>query len=334
MNRADRLTEGLTAFLVDRLGVDAAPEVTEVALISSVGNARDPWSFTATWRSPEGNEHRERCVMLLQAEAGQLETALGPEFNAVAALEDSGVPVARALWCDETGDWLGQPFFVTAFVPGTAAMRPLRVEGGVPEIRSVALDLARAAARLHNFDWSQTSLVDLGVVTPEGAALAQLAQWEEQFDRQRLEPHPSLAYAFSWLRSNAPIASHISVVHGDLRFGNLLYDDDRLTALVDWEMVHLGDPVEDLGWVYRRIWTPERSLPFEEFLAAYEHEAARPVDRETLRWYQAFSEAKHAMISLTAARSFFERSTLNLRHADRAETLPAFLDRFYELIAQ
>jgi aminoglycoside phosphotransferase (APT) family kinase protein len=145
-----------------------------------------------------------------------------------------------------------------------------------------------------------------------------------------------LAYAFDWLRRRAPVADRVAIVHGDLRFGNLLYEDGRLTALLDWEMVHLGDPLEDLGWVYRRIWTPERSLPFEEFLAAYEAESLllgwrHPVDADRLRWYQAFSEVKHAVISLTAARSFHDRLTLNLRHADRAATLPAFLDRFFEL---
>ena len=163
--------------------------------------------------------------------------------------------------------------------------------------------------------------------------LRELAAWERQFERQRLEPHPALVYAFAWLRRRAPVAERIGVVHGDLRFGNLLYEGDRLTALLDWEMVHLGDPVEDLGWVYRRIWTPERSLPFEEFLAAYEAEAGRRVEPEHLRWYQAFAEVKHSVISLHGARSFHDRRTTNLRHADRAETVPAFLERFFELVA-
>ena len=129
-----------------------------------------------------------------------------------------------------------------------------------------------------------------------------------------------------------PEAERISIVHGDLRFGNLLHDEGRLTALLDWEMVHLGDPVEDLGWVYRRCgartarcrsrssWPPTRRRP------------AGPVDPDRLRWYQLFSEVKHSVISLTAARSFHERRTPNLRLADRAATVSAFMTRFLELI--
>jgi aminoglycoside phosphotransferase (APT) family kinase protein len=328
------LAEGLTTFLEAELGRGAEPQVSDVAPVASIGNAREPWSFTARWRTPDGDERVERCVMLIKAEAGQLDTALGPELHTIAALAGSGVPVPRALWLDDEGRWLGRPFFVTAFVPGTASMRPLRVPDGVPEIRAVGLDLARAAARLHAVDWQARGLdAHLEPVGVGDVAMRELAAWERQFERQRLEPHPALAYAFAWLRRRAPVAERIGIVHGDLRFGNVLYEGHRLTALLDWEMVHLGDPVEDLGWVYRRIWTPERSLPFEEFLAAYEEEAGRRVEPDHLRWYQAFAEVKHSVISLHGARSFHDRRTANLRHADRAETVPAFLGRFFELVA-
>ncbi|MDH3683507.1 MAG: phosphotransferase family protein [Acidimicrobiia bacterium] len=332
MSRQDEVAAGLLAFLAYELGVVSELIVSDVALISSIGNAREPWSFNVSWCDADGTKHHEQCVMLLKAGAGQLETTLAPEFDTIRALGGSDVPLPRALWCDESGDWLGQGFFVTAFVPGTATMRPLRVEGGVPELRSVALDLARATARLHRFDWRSAGLSSAVPVTVDDAALTQLAIWEDQFERQRLEPHPALVWAFEWLRRNAPTAERVAIVHGDLRFGNVLYEGDRLMALLDWEMTHLGDPVEDLGWVYRALWSPERSLPFSEFLAAYEDELGSPVDAERLRWYQAFSEVKHSVISLTGARSFADRLTLNLRHADRAETVPAFLRRFFELV--
>lgn len=211
-------------------------------------------------------------------------------------------------------------------------MRPLRVEGGVSELRSVALDLARATAELHRFDWQAASLSCLQPVVPADAALAQLSQWEEQFHRNRIGPAPILNWAFERLRRTAPTAQRISIVHGDLRFGNLLYEGEQLTALLDWEMTHLGDPVEDLGWVYRALWSPERSLSFDAFLAAYEAVVGVSVDRDHLGWYQAFSEVKHSVISLTGARSFHDRRSLNLRHADRAETVHAFMQRFREVV--
>ena len=134
-------------------------------------------------------------------------------------------------------------------------------------MRAVARDLASAAARLHALDVAPFG-GHLAATTVDAAAAGQLAAWHGVFLRQRLEPHPALVYAFAWLERHRPVARRISVVHGDLRFGNLLHDQGHLTALLDWEMVHLGDPVEDLGWVYRALWSPAAALPFEAFLGA------------------------------------------------------------------
>ncbi|MEZ5232468.1 MAG: phosphotransferase [Acidimicrobiales bacterium] len=140
----------------------------------------------------------------------------------------------------------------------------------------------------------------LPATTVERAASDQLEHWAAVFERQRLEPLPG-PRARDRVVAGAP-AGHAARGRGAWRppLGNLLHDGDRLTALLDWEMVHLGDPNEDLGWVYRDLWTPA-ALPFEAFLDAYEAAAARPVDRTALRWWQVFSELKHSVISLTAA---------------------------------
>ena len=326
-----RVRDGLTAFLRAELDPVEAVEVADLARISSVGNAREPWSFTARWRR-DGRAHERRAVMLVKVEAGQLETGLAAEFGVLRGLEGSGVPAPPALWLDETGQWIGRPFFATELAPGSADSRALRLEGGDPAMRSVALDLARAAARLHGVDWAAAGIDCLAPVSRSDAARVQLAHWHDLFLRQRLEPHPVLVYAFALLGRDPPEAERVAIVHGDLRFGNLLHERGRLTALLDWEMVHLGDPIEDLGWVYRALWSPARSLSFDEFLAAYGEAAGRPVDPGHLRWYQLFSEVKHSVISLTAARSFHEGRTPNLRMADRAATVAPFMARFLELL--
>jgi aminoglycoside phosphotransferase (APT) family kinase protein len=320
----DTMQVALEAYLAHRVG--EAVSVSDLERVSSVGNAREPWSFTASWAA-----ETVRCVMLVKAEAGQLETTLGPEFHTIARLGGSDVPVPRALWLDETGQWIGQPFFVTEWVPGTADTRLLRDPKSFAVVRAVALELAAAAARLHaiavrNFE------EHLPPATVDDAAITQLTAWHEVFCNQRMEPHPALAYAFTWLAARLPVARRVSVVHGDLRFGNLLYHDRRLTALLDWEMVHLGDPVEDLSWVYRTVWSPAAALPPEEFLDAYVAAGGDQVSAEHLRWYRVFSEVKHSVISLTAARSFADGRTTSLRHADRAATVPAFVIRLLELL--
>ncbi|MEA3215324.1 MAG: hypothetical protein QOJ19_1480 [Acidimicrobiia bacterium] len=318
------LQRGLEAYLAHEVGQPVV--VSDLARVSSVGNAREPWTFTARWA-----DEIVRCVMLIKAEAGQLETTLAPEFHAIACLEGSGVPVPRALWLDESGHWVGQPFFVTEWVPGSADTRVLRDPRNDPAVRAVALDLAGAAARLHAVPVAPFE-AHLASTTVVEAAATQLRTWHEMFLAQRMEPHPALVYAISWLLDRLPTARRVSVVHGDLRFGNLLYEGTRVTALLDWEMVHLGDPVEDLGWVYRKLWSPARALPFQAFLDAYADASGEAVDPEHLQWYCVFSEVKHSVISLTAARSFADGRTTSLRHADRAATVPAFVHRLLELV--
>jgi aminoglycoside phosphotransferase (APT) family kinase protein len=269
--------------------------------------------------------------MLVKAEAGQLETVVGPEFHTVRALWGTAVPVARARWVDEAGAVLGQPFFVTERVSGTADMSLLRRPADDAEARAVAVDLARAAARLHDVDWCVLGIDrHLPVVDVHDAATAQLDYWEELFLRQRLEPLPVAVFAFDWLRDHPPPTQRVSIVHGDLRFGNLLYEDGHINALLDWEMVHLGDPIEDLAWAYRSLWSLEKFLPLDDFLGEYEAAAGTPVDRDHLLFWRLFGELKHSVISLTAARSFADGRTRNIRHADRATTVTTYLSRFLE----
>jgi aminoglycoside phosphotransferase (APT) family kinase protein len=322
----------LEAFVAAHLDGAREVRVVDVAPITSVGNARQAWAFDVTWIDG-GGAHRVECVMLLKADAGQLETLVGPEFHTVRALWGSGVPVARALWVDESGSVLGNPFLVTERVTGTADMSLLRRPVDDRDARAVAVDLARVAAKLHDVDWQALDVARH--LTPgrvDDAATTQLDYWEELFLRQRLEPLPVAVFAFGWLRDHLPPTRRVSIVHGDLRFGNLLYEQGRITALLDWEMVHLGDPVEDLAWAYRSLWSLEKFLPLDEFLAEYVAAGATrtPVARDHFLFWRLFGELKHAVISLTAARSFDDGRTRNIRHADRATTVTAFLAKFLE----
>ena len=322
----------LESFVATQMPAARDIAVEDLAPISSVGNARQAWGFDVTWRHGD-TDHAERvsCVMLVKTEAGQLETLIAPEFNTVRALWGSEVPVARALWMDATSDSIGSPFFVTECVAGTADMSLLRRPADDPEARAIAVDLAAAAARLHQVDWRALG-VDrfLPVVTADDAARAQVDYWEAMFERQRLEPLPVLVFAFGWLHDHLPTTDRVSIVHGDLRFGNLLYDGGRISALLDWEMVHLGDPVEDLAWAYRSLWSLEKFLPADEFVARYCELAGVTITADHFLYWRLFNEVKHSIISLTAARSFNDGRTRNIRHADRATTVTTYLSRFME----
>jgi aminoglycoside phosphotransferase (APT) family kinase protein len=251
--------------------------------------------------------------MLMQVEAGQLESDLATEFRVLAALSDAGVRAPRALWLDTDGSRLGAPAIIMERVPGATDILSLRAREPAARNRAVVLDFARCAAELHCVDWREAGLEFLGAPKAETAAGEQIALWEAQFLRHRMEPHPAIVDAFAWLKAHVPAAERVAIVHGDFRLGNFLYEGERITALLDWEMAHLGDPVEDIAWAYRSLWTPEMHLPLDAFIARYSEKSGIRVDPDNLLFYRLFGEIKHAVISLTAARSFAEGRARNLR---------------------
>ncbi len=320
------LAQRLAAFLTAQV-----PEATDIRIDDltpvSGGNARKAFSFNLILGEKDGHLDIP-CIMLMQAEAGQLESDLTAEFRVIDALKNTGVPAPQAFWIDEDGGSMGAPTIIMERVAGVTDILALRAPEPADRNRAVALEFADAAAKLHAVDIGGMGF--LHSTTQETAATEQIALWEAQFLKHRMEPHPAIAFAFQWLRAHQPVAERISLVHGDYRFGNFLFEGKRITALLDWEMAHLGDPVEDIAWAYRALWTPEMHLPLEAFIARYEAAGGPNVKPENLLFYRLFGEIKHAVISLTAARSFADGRTNNLRLADRMTLALPCVRRFYD----
>jgi len=320
------LAERLHAFLTERVPEATDIRIDDLAPVSG-GNARKAYCFDLVMGDGEGHLDMP-CIMLMQAGAGQLESDLEAEFKVIAALEGSNVPAPRALWLDADGSGLGAPTVIMERVTGVTDILALRAPEPAERNKAIALEFADAAAKLHSVDVRELDF--LGNPTRETAAAEQVVIWEAQFLKHRMEPHPAIAFAFEWLKTHTPVAERISLIHGDYRFGNFLFEDERITALLDWEMAHLGDPAEDIAWAYRALWTPEMHLPLDAFVARY-HDAGGPAIRpENLLFYRLFGEIKHAVISLTAARSFADGRTRNLRLADRMTLALPCIKQFLE----
>ena len=109
------------------------------------------------------------------------------------------------------------------------------------------------------------------------------------------------------------VADRIAIVHGDFRAGNYLFDNSGLISMLDWEMTHLGDPLEDLGWSSMRLWGHENLagglIDREEYIKLYEQKAGAAVDRERLFFYQVLGNTKMSVICLTGIRDFAEGRT-------------------------
>lgn len=121
------------------------------------------------------------------------------------------------------------------------------------------------------------------------------------------EPHPALEYGLRWLTRNRPPTDRTAVVHGDFRNGNLIVGADGIRAVLDWELAHLGDPLEDLGWLCVKAWRFGSPLPvggfggYDELIEAYEAAGGPEVDRDALRWWEIFGVLKWGVICVMQA---------------------------------
>lgn len=282
------------------------------------GNARRAYAFDVTVGDGDGTSQME-AIVLSQVERGQVDSDAAREYRVLRGLNGRGVRAPGALAVDEKGEVVGSPSVVLERMPGAASVSGF-LEPADPECsRALSDDLARATAELHSADWSTTGLADgAPVADPRAVAAAQVDYWHELFEGCRMEPHPALASVYGWLGEHVPEPRRLSLVHGDLRVGNFLTVGPRITALLDWEMAHLGDPAEDIAWIYRPLWSPEGFLALDDFLAVYDEHATAPADGDAVRYWRIFSEAKFATISLRAARAFHDGTSTNLRLIDRA----------------
>lgn len=278
------------------------------------GNARQAFAFDATW--PDGRAMA--CIMLRQVAAKHVDSDTAAEYAVLRSMNGSHVRAPAAIALDADGSVTGAPSIVLQRIDGEAGAVPFLNQPDRAIGRALTEDLARATADLHRFDWQ--------AATDEAdPVLAQIAYWDANFRNHRLEPHPVLAWLFGWLRRHAPRPARLALVHGDLRPGNFLYEGARVNALLDWEMAHIGDPAEDIAWIYRALWSPERFVPIEQFLDVHAQQAGFAIPRRSVTFYRIFSEAKFASISLAAAHSFASGGTSNLRHIDRAAKVPECL---------
>ncbi|MFZ1491624.1 MAG: phosphotransferase family protein, partial [Ilumatobacteraceae bacterium] len=156
---------------------------------------------------------------------------------------------------------------------------------------AIAQDFMRCLARLHHLDVVRLRLADAGSTVADHVH-AQLDEIDALIAFRGGVPAAELAIALGWLRANVPAYDGPPVlVQGDTGPGNFMFDGDRVTAIVDWELAHPGDPMDDLAWVsLRSVQEPFPDL--EERFAEYEHASGHPIDVDRIRYYRVLAEAK------------------------------------------
>ncbi len=251
--------------------------------------------------------------MLQRERPGGIRTGGGmaAEAGLIRAAGAAGVPVADVMAAGDD-DGLGGAWLVARRVDGETIPRRILREEQYGEARALlAGQCGRALAALHSVP---PDAVD-GLVE-----LDQVAQFRELVDALG-QPHPAFELGFRWLEERRPPPSGRAVVHGDFRHGNLIVGPDGLRAVLDWELAHLGDPMEDLGWLCVRAWRfggPEPVGGFgsrDDLYDAYEAAGGRPVDRATTHWWEVLGTLKWGVMCIIQAATHLTGQTRSVELA-------------------
>lgn len=327
----DSVARRLLVFLRAQAG-----EQVEIGALArfTVGFSWVTYGFPAKWIEADQRVARELILRVGPPNGIFAPYRAAPEFAVLQALRASAVRAPRAYWCCDDLDVLGAPFFICERVEGEAPI-PWSRDGKPVFDEASRIGLADqfigAVAALHNFEWRGTGVETLeGARTPEHAAVSEIDVWSGRMQAWSTRRYPILDYALAWFRADAPRAARISVVHGDYRIGNFLVADAKITAILDWELVHLGDPLEDLGWICMQAWRGRSPymchlLTREELSDKYAVLTGMDVDAAALRYWEAFGTFKLAAMHLAAAYSFETRGFNDMRMAGMAAQIPRML---------
>jgi aminoglycoside phosphotransferase (APT) family kinase protein len=207
------------------------------------------------------------------------------EGAALQAAMATGVPVPEVLACGGDPSVLGAAYIVMRHVDGETIARKILRDDTYGDARSVLVSqLGRAAAQIHSIDVGAVAQLQLQ---------DNVAYYRDILD-QLGQPIAAFEYGFRRLEANRPDVVAPRVVHGDFRLGNVIVGDDGLRAVLDWELAHLGDPMEDLGWVCVRAWRFGSSAPvaglgeYRQLFDAYSSVTGVDVDADAVRWWEAF----------------------------------------------
>jgi aminoglycoside phosphotransferase (APT) family kinase protein len=276
------------------------------------GASREIWSFDCTMTNARGTEKRS-LVLRRDPGAQRIESNRLHEFLVLRAAFEEGVPVPEVFWVSEDPAVLEASFFIMQRVEGeTIARRLLRDDEYAHARKIMPTQLAQIAARIHTVDPIKHKLDFLPEPGPN-SALTEVRKYEENFRKLALQPYPAFELAFRWLYERVPKTPQKALVHGDYRIGNIIFGPDGVRSILDWELAHLGDPMEDLGWMCVRAWrfgadeNPVGGLgQREDFWAAYEKASGISVDPAAARWWEVFGVLKWGIITISQARTHMD----------------------------
>jgi len=283
----------------------------------SGGASRETWRFEADGRP----------LILQRQRAGDARDMM-IEASVVQAAGAGGAPAPALLEARRRDD--GMAFMVLEAVEGETIARKIQRDPEFVDARkNLVADLGGALAKIHSLDPRSV---------PGLEETDQIAYYTELLDGLG-QPHPVLELVRNWLLAEKPPTAAASIVHGDFRLGNIIVGPDGLRAVIDWELAHVGDPMEDLGWLCVKAWrfgglAPVAGLgEYGELFEAYESAGGGQVDPSVVHWWEVLGTWKWAImciiqanVHLTGAARSHELAAIGRRVCENEYDLLVSLD--------
>lgn len=315
-----------------RLG-GAGTTLSEAQRLSG-GASMETWAFGF-----DGTEGPERLILRRRSAPFDEETARSISLATEAALiratgaNGARVPRVRHL-CDEI-DGLGEAY-VMVRVDGETLGKRITSDARFDAIRpALARQCGEALVPIH----ATLPPPGLKLKTVDGAL--ELDRYEEVY-RATGAQRPILELAFQYLRKHTPQPVDPVLLHGDFRNGNIMFDPERgVAAVLDWELAHIGDPAEDMGWICTNSWRfgrPDRPVggfgDYADLLAGYAAAGGRPIDLSRVRFWQMLGSLRWGVMCLTmylswrdGAEKSVERPMIGRRVSETEADLVVLLEQ-------
>ena len=263
----------------------------------SGGASADTWSFDAECR---GNRY-ELILRLAPPQKDHIRLDRITEANLLSLAGEAGVPVPKVLFQVEEEEGLGLGYAMERIAGETIARRILRDDRYAEARSRMARQCGEILCRIHSMDTScLPPLQDL----PAATLVEQMYSMYRTFGQEL----PVFELAFRWLQDHLPESGEPRFVHGDFRNGNFIVGPEGIRAVLDWELAHLGDPMEDLGWICVNSWRfGNIDLPVggfgirEDLFAGYETAGGGTVDPEEVHFWEVFGTLKWGLITILQA---------------------------------
>ena len=316
----DRLVEGTHALIAARLGY---PVRIENARWLSGGASKLQMVFDLYWHGVEdAAEQVATLVLRMEPAASVTESSRRREFDVLRAVARA-IPVPDALWVDADAEFLPYPAMVYGFATGAAkpSLDAGKVSGlgqnyGVALRGKLGPHFVALLARLHRIDPAdcpELTSFDGAEVGSNVSVIRQVNALRRIWEEDRVEEEPVMDIVYRWLVANAPPLDHVSIVHGDYRSGNFLFDEDlgTITAWLDWEGAAIGDRHQDL--TYATLPTFQHlsedgsavmssgMMTERELYAAYEAESGLSVDPVRLQYFRIYNRYLVCVLTLAAS---------------------------------